>query len=138
MSRAALLLSLGATVAWGFWAFALRLAGDKNYYLTVLSSTIGGGLLMLIAFLLQPNYSFDWKAVAWGFCAGLLGTSGMFLFLGAMSSGKTSVVVTLTALYPVVTILLSHTILGERLATHQWVGVVLAMVSLALVASEGG
>lgn len=126
-----------AMVAWGLWAFFLRLAGSANYYLTAAASTTGGAVLMLIAFLIRPNWTFQWQAAVWGFVGGMAGTCGLFAYLAAAAVGKTSLAVTLSALYPVVTILLSFVILGERVTLVQWIGILLALIGIALIGWEG-
>jgi transporter family protein len=61
----------------------------------------------------------------------LLGTLLMML---ALLQGKGSIVVTLTALYPVVTLLLNQWLLRENLTSPQWLGVFLALAAMALMA----
>jgi transporter family protein len=48
-------------------------------------------------------------------------------------SGAASIVVPLTALYPLVTVLLGYLFLGERLNPTQWLGVFLALVAAFLL-----
>ena len=52
----------------------------------------------------------------------------------ALDHGKTSTVVTLSALYPLVTILLSIAFLHEKLSPRQGAGIVLALIASALLA----
>jgi len=56
-------------------------------------------------------------------------------FFAALDLGKTSTVVTLSALYPLVTILISIAFLHERLTARQAVGIVLALIANALLAA---
>jgi len=56
-------------------------------------------------------------------------------FFAALIDGKTSTVVVLSALYPLVTILLSVALLHERLSGKQSVGIVLALIASALLAT---
>ena len=53
-------------------------------------------------------------------------------FYWALAGGKASVVVPLTALYPVVTLGLALLILGERLSLRQSIGVALALTAIFL------
>ena len=72
---------------------------------------------------------------------GIGGFGGFFAFVGfltffaALEKGSASTVVTLSALYPVVTILISTTLLHEKLTTRQGFGIVLALIASALLAS---
>jgi transporter family protein len=55
-------------------------------------------------------------------------------FFAALDQGKASTVVTLSALYPVVTILLSIAFLHEKLTMRQVVGIVFALAASVLLA----
>jgi drug/metabolite transporter (DMT)-like permease len=55
------------------------------------------------------------------------------LYLIAVRIGPFSPIVTLSALYPAGTVLLARVVLGERLSTWQTVGVVTALVAVALI-----
>ena len=52
-----------------------------------------------------------------------------------MQSGLLSVTAVLASLYPLATLALARTVLGERLAGGQHAGVVLALLGVALVAT---
>ncbi len=121
-------------VLWGFWAFFLKLAGNQNPYLTLTASAIGSVLSVLCVFPFKPIWTVSYPIAFWGLAAGFAGTVGMFLFLAALQRGKTPIVVTLTALYPLVTIILSVSILRETVTLKQWLGVALALVAIALIA----
>jgi len=51
-----------------------------------------------------------------------------------VSKGKASVVIPFTALYPLITIILSFTILKETITAQQGMGIVLALISMILLA----
>jgi transporter family protein len=53
-----------------------------------------------------------------------------------MGAGKASIVVPLTALYPVVTIILSYLILGERISPLKGVGTILALFTIILMSID--
>lgn len=59
-----------------------------------------------------------------------------FIFASLESGAKASVAVTLTALYPLVTVLLAVTFLAERLTLLQWLGVFLALIAGVLISYE--
>lgn len=65
--------------------------------------------------------------------AGISGGAGVVFFYFAMREGKASVVVTLTALYPLVTIVLSYLILKEHITLKQTIGIFLAIIAMALL-----
>lgn len=66
---------------------------------------------------------------------GLLDATANAIILFALRSGDLSVVSALTALYPAGTVLLAAIVLRERIAGIQWIGLVLALVAGALLAT---
>jgi drug/metabolite transporter (DMT)-like permease len=67
--------------------------------------------------------------------AGVLDGTATLLFATAFSRGLLSVVAVLGGLYPVVTVILAQTLLHERLARGQRVGVVAALAGVAMIAA---
>lgn len=64
--------------------------------------------------------------LSWGF--------GTVLFIVALQSGKLSIIVPLTALYPAVTVLLSIFFLKESLESREIIGIIFAILSGVLLA----
>jgi drug/metabolite transporter (DMT)-like permease len=64
----------------------------------------------------------------------LLDTSGNLLFLAATRAGRLDVAAVLASLYPASTILLAALALGERPTRRQAMGMVTAVVAVALIA----
>jgi transporter family protein len=128
--------ALLALVLWGVWGFFQKLATNhmppRNVYFV---SALGAimvvlGILTMSKFPLRMSAEGTLFAVLAGVCSSL----GGLLFLSAVSKGEASVVITFTALYPVVTIILSFTMLRETIALKQGVGIVLALFSMVLLA----
>ncbi|HEY7280456.1 MAG TPA: DMT family transporter [Actinomycetota bacterium] len=67
--------------------------------------------------------------------AGLLDGAATLLFATAFSRGLLSVVAVLGGLYPVVTVILAQTVLHERIARWQRLGVVAAIAGVAMIAA---
>ena len=84
----------------------------------------------------MEKFKIEWSAAGFGWAAigGFLAFVGFLTFFAALEQGKASTVVTLSALYPLVTILLSVVFLREKLTTRQGIGIVLAMIASALLA----
>ena len=59
-----------------------------------------------------------------------------FLFASLEKGANASVAIPLTALYPLVTVLLATAFLAETLTGLQWVGVLLALLSGAMLSYE--
>ncbi len=72
-----------------------------------------------------------------GFLVGVTSQVGSWFIFASLESGaKASVAVTLTALYPLITVLLATTFLAERLTWLQWLGVFLAVVAGTMISYE--
>jgi drug/metabolite transporter (DMT)-like permease len=66
---------------------------------------------------------------------GLLDTAANGLFAVATQHGYVAVVSVLGSEYPVVTVILAHAFLGERITPPQWLGVALALTGVGMVAA---
>ena len=52
------------------------------------------------------------------------------------SGAKASIAVPLTALYPLLTVLMAVVLLGERVSPMQWLGIILAVAAAILMSFE--
>lgn len=128
--------TLGAFVLWGLWSFIPKIT---TRYITpksaILFEVVGGiavAAVVLISIKFRPDI--HPVGVALALSTGILGFSGALLFLYAASKGPISLVTVLSALYPVITLLLSTTILKEAVSMKQWLGIALGLVSMILIA----
>jgi len=124
-------------LTWGLWGVFSKLAANYTKpRQSILFQTVGVLAFALIVLVLEKFHvewttpGFTWAALG-GFCAFV----GFLTFFAALIDGKTSTVVVLSALYPLVTILLSVALLHERLSGKQAVGIVLALIASALLAT---
>jgi drug/metabolite transporter (DMT)-like permease len=135
--RQGALLALGAAVALGLFVYFLGLAGKHGETLSALFGARVGSLTLLVAAVLATRSGLgltrrDVPAVAG---LGLLDTAANSLFVLASARGFLSIVSVLGSLYPVVTVLAAHVLLGERVSRAQRFGVALALAGVAVVAS---
>jgi transporter family protein len=126
------LLALGL---WGVWGFLSKVAARQLppqavYLLAVCGHAavisylwIGGGT----AIPRQPG------GVAAALGAGLFMAGGLLFFFKGLAEGEAAVVVPLTALYPLVTVILSWAVLQESLTPRHLAGVALAMTAVWLL-----
>lgn len=75
------------------------------------------------------------KGISLAVLTGILGIGGALGFLFAVKSGKVAIVAMLTALYPVLTILLGYIFLKEPISLKEGLGMLFAIVALVLFAS---
>ena len=75
------------------------------------------------------------RAVPVIFLVGVADLSANALFALASQRGLLSVVAVLGSLFPVVTVLLAHLVLHERISRVQFLGIAVALVGVAVVAA---
>ncbi len=66
----------------------------------------------------------------------MAGALAVVAFYSAMGYGKAMIVVPLTALYPIITIIVSYLVLSEKIKPLQGVGVVLAIAAILLISID--
>jgi transporter family protein len=133
---------LYALVALFFWgASGVTLKLSTNAISTKKSFLWFCVAMVVITLGLLPFFSFDWgltaKLTIFALIGGTLNGLGVLTSFAAMETGgKASVVTPLTCLYPIITVLLAISLLGEHLTMAQIVGSALAIVSGVLLAIE--
>jgi transporter family protein len=141
MRSMALLFPVLAVLSWGLWGFFGKLALDRA--MPASSVFLAGGIVGAVAvaaLLLQVHRTgglMPWDAPfnIWGFLAGACLVVGSLCFYLALATGQAVVVVPATATYPVVTVLLSMAVLGERPTLLQWLGIALVVLGGLLLLS---
>lgn len=134
-----LLLSGLTIVMWGLWGFFGKLALERKMAPTAvfLAETLVSVALAVPIFLLlvyrqgAPPSSVN----LFGILSGAALALGLLFYYLALESGRISVVVPLTASYPVVAALLGVVVLGERPSLTQWLGVALVVAGVVLLLS---
>lgn len=128
--------AIAAFVLWGLWGFFAKLTtGYINPKSALIWETVG---VIIVSTVILPMVSFKPethpKGVLFAILMGAFAMLGSLVFLFAVSKGKASVVVTMTALYPLVVILLSYFILHEAITIKQGIGIVFALIAMILFA----
>jgi transporter family protein len=136
-----LMWSLATIVLWGTWGLVSKIAsGGIDAYVNQLLYTVGlAPLLVCVAWTVSKRSQGVKRegqggGIFWAFLTGILGGLGNLAFFQALvKGGKASVVAPVTALFPVVTVLLALVFLKERLGHVQWLGLALAFVAIYLL-----
>ena len=133
--RGWLLNSLIALVCFGLWAFLPKVSVKYINPKSALIYEVSGGILVaaIMWFSIDKGIDHDFRGIVPAFLTGIIGYLGMFYFLHAVNIGKVSVVASLTAVYPVVTIVLAAIILKEKITSLQYIGIFLATTGVTLL-----
>lgn len=75
------------------------------------------------------------RGVAYSLLMGILAALGSLAFFAAMKIGKASLIAPTTSLYPALTVLLAVIVLKEKLNKVQLCGLILAMISIAILST---
>jgi len=129
--------SLLAAGLWGLWGFLSKVATLQLPVQAVYLISAGGYAAVIGYLAATEGLALPWPpggataAVAAGICLAL----GLLYFCKALAADTaTGVVVPLTALYPLVTVILSWTLLREDFTLRQLAGVALALPAVWLLA----
>ncbi|MEW6585120.1 MAG: EamA family transporter [Nitrospirota bacterium] len=124
-----------ALLFWGGWGFFQKLATNSMPPKSVYLFTLSGAFITAFLILVSLSFSVETnpRGMILSIIAGLLGSFGGLCFVHSVSKGKASVVITMTALYPLVTIVLSFLFLREAITVKQGIGIVLALLAMLLL-----
>ena len=130
-----LLWTLLSLLSWGVWAILSKVVGGELSVIHLQAiSTLG--LVPIVAALWFAKDSAGGgdrrKGILLALAAGVFSSLGNIAFYQAMTSGKAATIVPLTALSPVVTILLAIPLLKERINWIQSAGICMSLVAILL------
>ena len=123
-------------ISFGLWGLFSKLTVNHiDSKSAFLYQTIGVVIIGLIAWW---NMGFkampDGKGMTFGILTGIAYGLGCLFYFMAASRGNITSVVTMTALYPLVTILLAFFFLHEGINLRQGLGIIFALVAMVLFA----
>ncbi len=128
------LFSLFSFGLWGLFTKLTITAIDSKSAL--IFQTIGVVLAgIFVLFSIDFKLATTPKGVSFGVLTGIAYGLGCLFYFIAADKGKISTVVTLTALYPIVTIILSALLLGETIEIKQLFGILLALAAIFLLSA---
>ena len=131
-----LFYSLMTLLCWGLWGVFSKLASNYSRpRQTLLFQAVGVVAFALLVLCLE-RFQIQRTAAGfgWSFAAGFVNFVGFLAFFAAVQKGKVSTVISLSSLYPVVTIALSLLLLHEKISKREGLGIAFALVAGWLLA----
>jgi len=133
------IFSLISLVLWGISGFFMKVATFKldpkvAFLFQSLGVIVVAGIILIISLnLVKGSLVLDLRSfIFYALLAGLTGGLGTFFLLKAYEKGNLATVTVLTALYPVISVLLGLIILKEKLTITQIIAILLSMVAIIL------
>ena len=121
---------------WGLWGICSKLASTYSKPKQALLFQSVGVVAFALLVLVIEKFRIEWSlpGFSWAAAGGFFAFVGFLTFFAALQGGKASTVITLSALYPLVTIILSIAFLHEKLSARQAVGIAFALIASVLLA----
>lgn len=131
----AVLLAAAAAIGFGLFVFFLGRAARHGATISALAGARVGSLALLLTWVALSRASLRTGrgAAPWVVLVGLGDVTANALFALASQRGLLAVVSVLGSLYPVVTVLLAHLLLHERISAVQRLGIAVALTGVAIV-----
>jgi drug/metabolite transporter (DMT)-like permease len=129
-------LALLAAIGFGFYFPPMHAAGDADFWWAALIFRITATSVTLAAAMVRrPPLAIGRPDLLVVALVGIGDMTGNLLFAAASSQGLVSVVSVLASLYPIVTVVLAATVLGERVGRGQQLGIALTLSGVALISA---
>jgi uncharacterized membrane protein len=139
IKRPWLLYALTTTVFWGIWGALIELPGRAGFppslVYIVWSLTMIPCALVALA-IINWKLEVDLKSVFYGMVIGFTGAGGQIVLFQALTDGPAYLVFPIVSLSPAVTVLLSVIFLKETASKRHWVGIILALIAIVLMAFQ--
>jgi uncharacterized membrane protein len=139
-SRPWLIYALVTTAFWGVWGAFTGLPANYGFPETLIYCVWALTMIPPAIYALRRvrwQLQFDARSITYGLLIGLLGAGGQMLLFHAVRVGPTYLIFPIISLSPVVTIVMSLSLLRERTGKLGALGIVLALCSLPLFDYSG-
>lgn len=136
MKWAVLAGGLGMFFAWGIWGVTTKLAIKHIGIQALVWGQVAALAMFPIYFLLFKEMlplKIEPVGIAWAFISGVLGILGTMILYLTLRVAPASIVIPLSALYPVVTVILATIFLQEELSPTRILGVACALLAVWLL-----
>jgi len=124
-----------ALIIYGLWGFFPKLAVTYINPASALIYEVAGAILVGLISLFWVGFQPEThpKGILFAMLTGVAGMLGTLFFFVAASRGKISVVVSMTALYPLITIMLAAIFLREPITATHALGMLCAVAAIVLL-----
>lgn len=124
-------------VMWGIGGIFTKLASNHINAPSIQVFQLAGSVVVLAVLFWLMGWSFEsnTEGMKFALLMGVTSVIGFLFYIFAIQKGSISVATTISALYPLVTILLASVLFKEAITLKQGVGMALAIVAMVLMAS---
>ncbi|MGQ0636425.1 MAG: DMT family transporter, partial [Planctomycetaceae bacterium] len=127
---------------WAFWGIAAKLPTGGISPIAIQAISCIGMLPLALGLLLAPRLKNRpgnlWRGLVFAILVGIASPLGNILMFYAFSAGgRASIVVSLTGMYPLLTVFLAQYIFNEQLSRYQKIGIALSLVAVLLFNLSG-
>lgn len=127
-------LAVIAGIGFGGFLLLMKMAGPGGVFWPLAAARAASFLLMLaIVLFTRAKGESDVSTLRYMIVAGILDSAANALYVLAAQRGRLDVAAALSSLYPASTVILARIVLKERLSRLQAVGMIAALVAVALV-----
>jgi bacterial/archaeal transporter family protein len=121
---------------WGAYGVAAKIAVKEMGLQVLIWSQVAALALFPVYFYLFKDLlplKWDGSGIAWALTSGALGALGGVVLFILLRDAPASIVIPISALYPVVTVILGYIFLQEEISVTRLGGIVLAVVAIWLL-----
>jgi len=138
-NKAWFLYAMITTVLWGVWGAFIEIPEKVGFpatlgYTTWAVMMIPVALVALI--IIKWQLDRDKRSIFFGMSAGILGCGGQLILFQTLRMGPAYIVFPIISLYPVVTIVMSATLLKERASKRSWTGIIISLLAIGMLAYQ--
>lgn len=138
MNASILIGGIVLLLLWGTYGVAAKIAVREIGLQVLIWSQVASLILMPTYFLLFKEMlplKLDGAGIGWAFGAGFLGVAGGVVLYLLLRDAPANVVIPISALYPVVTVILGVLFLQEELSLMRLAGIALAVIAIWLLSA---
>ena len=132
-----LLLAALSGLGFGFFFIVMPKATAHSYLWPFAAARFASGFVAFVIVLAsRARVAFAGRGLWIALASGLFDLGGNFFFVAAAHSGRLDIAAVLSSLYPGTTVLLARMLLKERVSRTQELGILVALVAVAMIAKS--